>query len=145
MTSKHLEERIISFVRAFGLHKNGETPCGKPLSVAEAYVLMELSADKLLPQQALVERLNLAKSTVSRLLKQMLKRGWVDRERDLHDGRAWVWCLTEKGEALAADVAAARQKKFEQILAQIPPDSQSAIFDSLTLLVEAINESTHHK
>ena len=145
MNGKHLEERIISFVRAFGLHKNGETPCGKPLSVAEAYVLMELSADKQLPQQVLVERLNLAKSTVSRLLKHMLKRKWVDRKRDIQDGRAWVWYLTEQGEGLAADVAVARQKKFEQILAQIPPDSQSAIFDSLNLLVEAINESINHK
>lgn len=145
MNSKHLEERIISFVRAFGLHKNGETPCGKPLSVAEAYVLMELSADKQLPQQVLVERLNLAKSTVSRLLKQMHKRGWVDRERDLHDGRAWVWHLTKKGVTLAANVSVARQKKFEQILAQIPLDSQTEIFNSLNILVEAINESTGHK
>ncbi len=145
MTSKHLEEHIISFVRAFGLHKNGETPCGKSLSVAEAYVLIELSADKVLPQQVLVERLNLAKSTVSRLLKQMLKRGWVDRKRDLQDGRAWVWHMTEKGAALAADVAEARKKRFEQILAQIPSESQAAIFDSLNLLVEAINESTRNK
>ena len=145
MSSKQLEERIISFVRAFGLHKNGETPCGKPLSVAEAYVLMELSADKQLPQLILVERLNLAKSTVSRLLKQMLKRGWVDRERDANDGRAWVWQLTQKGEKLAADVADARQKKFEQILAQISPESQAAIFDSLNLLVEAINESSSNR
>ncbi len=145
MNSKHLEEQIISFVRAFGLHKNGETPCGKPLSIGEAYVLMELSADKQLPQQVLVERLNLAKSTVSRLLKQMLKREWVNRERDLNDGRAWVWCLTEKGEILAADVAEARQKKYEQILTHIPPDSQTVIFNSINLLVEAINESTHHK
>lgn len=145
MNGKHLEDQIISFVRAFGLHKSGETPCGKPLSIAEAYVLMELSADKQLPQQLLVERLNLAKSTVSRLLKHMLKREWVNRERDLHDGRAWVWRLTEKGEILAADVAEARRKKYEQILAHIPPDSQAIIFNSLNLLVEAINESTKRK
>ena len=145
MSDKRLEERIVSFVRAFGLHKNEETPCGKPLSVAEAYVLMELSRDGQLPQLILVERLNLAKSTVSRLLKLMSTRGWVDRTRDAQDRRAWRWQLTKKGAAVAADVARARRQKFDRILANIPVNSQERVLDSLNILVEAIYESTSEK
>lgn len=138
MNENNLQEQIVAFVRAFGLHKGEETPCGKSLSVAEAYVLMELERDVQLAQNVLVERLNLAKSTVSRLVKQMRKRGWIERERSQEDGRVWLWQLTPAGRALAADVAHARQKKFAEIMAQIPAEKQQSILDSLNILVEAI-------
>ncbi|MFT5194063.1 MAG: DNA-binding MarR family transcriptional regulator [Candidatus Promineifilaceae bacterium] len=138
MNTKYLEEQIIAFVRAFGLHKNGETPCGKPISVAEAYVLMELARDGQMSQLALVERLNLVKSTVSRLVQQMVQRGWIKRERSLEDGRVWLCQLTPAGQKIARDVAEARSRKFEGIIAQIPEDSQGNVLKSLTILVEAI-------
>ncbi|MFK7801650.1 MAG: MarR family winged helix-turn-helix transcriptional regulator [Anaerolineae bacterium] len=139
MNEKQLEEQIIAFVRAFGLHKNEETPCGKPISVAEAYVLMELSRDIQLPQLVLVKRLNLAKSTVSRLVQQMLKRGWLERERSGEDGRVWLWQLTSKGKKIASEVAEARSQKFEHIIGQIPESSQESVLKSLNILVEAIH------
>ncbi|MBD0355905.1 MAG: hypothetical protein ICV57_01860 [Rubrobacter sp.] len=33
---------MIGLVRAFGLHKPDETPCGQPVAVAGAHALMEL-------------------------------------------------------------------------------------------------------
>lgn len=138
MSEQNLQEQIIAFIRAFGLHKGEETPCGKSLSVAEAYVLMELERDEQLAQNVLVERLNLAKSTVSRLVQQMQKRGWIERERSPEDGRIWLWQLTPAGRTLAAEVGQARQEKFAGILAQIPEDVRQTVSDSLDILVEAI-------
>lgn len=138
MDEYNLQEQIVAFVRAFGLHKGEETPCGKSLSVAEAYVLMELERDGQLAQNVLVERLNLAKSTVSRLVQQMRKRGWIERQRSPEDGRVWLWQLTPAGRTLAADVAQARQEKFVQIMAQIPAEARQSVSDSLNILVEAI-------
>ncbi|MCB0033063.1 MAG: MarR family transcriptional regulator [Anaerolineales bacterium] len=86
----------------------------------------------------LVERLNLAKSTVSRLVQQMRKYGWIERQRSPDDGRVWLWQLTPVGRTLAADVAQARQKRFTQIMAQIPEDARLSVIDSLNILVEAI-------
>jgi hypothetical protein len=34
-----LQERMIGLVRAFGLHKPDETPCGQPVAVAGAHAL----------------------------------------------------------------------------------------------------------
>lgn len=142
MDSYQLQEEIVAFVRAFGLHKQGETPCGKPLSVGEAYVLMELLKEDLLSQQTLVERLNLAKSTVSRLIGQMLKRGWLTRTKNPADGRVWLLRLSESGEKLANEVGAARSQKFESILERIPISSRESVLDALQLLVEAARETT---
>ncbi len=41
-SNRALQEQITAFIRAFGLHRPEQTPCGEPVSVAEAHALMEL-------------------------------------------------------------------------------------------------------
>ena len=135
-----LQEQIIAFIRAFGLHRPGETPCGRPVTVAEAHALMELNRDDLLTQDALAERLRLDKSTVSRLVSQLEARGWLERARDPGDGRALRVTLTAKGRSVAGELAAARQAKFETLLARIPEEDRESVQHALGILVEALHD-----
>jgi hypothetical protein len=41
-----LQEQLIALIRVFGLHRPDQTPCGKPVAVAEAHALMEWSSPK---------------------------------------------------------------------------------------------------
>lgn len=141
MIQTALQEQIIALVRAFGLHQPEQTPCGQPVTVAEAYTLMELARDEVLSQHELVERLNLAKSTVSRLVKGLVKRGWIERTPNFNDRRSKVLKLTVEGQRIAQVIATARQQKFASILEYIPTDQQEAVVQSLNTLVEAIRES----
>ncbi len=75
ITDLTLQERMISVIRAFGLHRPDQTPCGRPVSVAEAHALMELTREAPLLQKDLASRLRLEKSTVSRLVGAMERRG----------------------------------------------------------------------
>lgn len=136
-----LQEQMIALVRAFGLHQPEQTPCGQPVTVAEAYTLMELARDEILSQHKLVERLNLAKSTVSRLVKGLVKRGWIERTPNFNDRRSKVLKLTVEGQRIAQVIATARQQKFASILEYIPTDQQESVVQSLNTLVEAIRES----
>lgn len=140
-TPTALQEQMIALVRAFGLHQPEQTPCGQPVNVAEAYTLMELIRDGMLPQHELVERLNLAKSTVSRLVNGLVRRGWVERMRNPQDKRSRLLALTQDGQNIAATIAAARQQKFTQVLERIPTDQHASVIQSLHILVEAIRES----
>lgn len=65
-TSIELQERMIDLIRAFGLHRPDEVPCGQPVAVAEAHALLELSREEPLLQKDLAAKLRLEKSTVSR-------------------------------------------------------------------------------
>lgn len=38
------QEQMIGLMRAFGLHKPDQTPCGQPVAVAEAHALMVLTS-----------------------------------------------------------------------------------------------------
>lgn len=131
---------MIALVRAFGLHRPDTTPCGEPVSVAEAHALMELSRAEGLSQNDLAERLQLVKSTISRLVGLLEGRGWVERRRDPRDGRAVQLVLTEQGQQAAAQLAAARQVKFARLLDRIPEQERDAVIHALKTLVEAMYE-----
>ena len=140
VTDLELQERMISLIRAFGLHRPEETPCGEPVAVAEAHALLELTREEPLLQKDLAQRLRLEKSTVSRLVKVLEKRGWVGREKSSHDGRAMELRLTEAGKKATARLAEARRAKFTQILEAIPEEELAPIMRYLSVLEEAMIE-----
>src|SRR5215212_1802208 len=83
-----LQDQLIALIRAFGLHRPDQTPCGEPVAVAEAHALMELAQGVPLSQNDLAARLQLEKSTVSRLVGILESRSWIARARSARDGRA---------------------------------------------------------
>src|SRR5688572_20466722 len=85
-----LQGRITAFVRAFGLHQPDRTPCGTPVPTSEAHAVGELDRAGPLTQGELGRRLRLEKSTVSRLVAQLTRRGWVRRAERGGDARL-VW------------------------------------------------------
>lgn len=133
-----LQERMVELIRAFGLHRPDETPCGKPVSVSEAHALMELARTERLSQNELAARLLLEKSTVSRLVGGLVARGWVERERDPTDGRAVRLALTQRGVRAAAEIGEARRRKFDGVLERIPEEERSAVLEALAVLTEAM-------
>jgi DNA-binding MarR family transcriptional regulator len=137
-----LQEQIISFIRAFGLHRPDATPCGKAVPVSQAHALMELSKG-VRSQSELAALLRLERSTVSRLVQQLERRGWVDRDRAPGDGRARLLGLTESGRRVADDIATARQAKFAALVEAIPPDERDAVLHAIDVLIEAMSDEIH--
>jgi DNA-binding MarR family transcriptional regulator len=116
MEAQDLQKQLIALVRAFGLHRPDRTPCGQPVSVTEAHALMDLSAQPNLSQTALATRLRLEKSTVSRLVGLLEQREWLTRSRSPYDARALTLQLTEEGQRIADQLAAARRAKLARIV-----------------------------
>lgn len=84
--------------------------------------------------------LSLEKSTVSRLVSQLQKRGWVMRTRSPQDKRMIELRLTDSGRTMSAQLAKARQAKFQQVLSAIPVEQRAFVTDALSILVEAMRE-----
>ncbi len=137
----NLQEQMVTLIRAFGLHQPDQTPCGQPVSVSVAHSLMELGRSESLSQTDLGRLLRLEKSTVSRLVRQLEQRGWVQQEHDSTDRRAVQLRLTEAGRQAAAQIAAARSEKFARIAAEIPEAEQEGVWSALAVLVNAMNKS----
>ena len=135
-----LQERMVALVRAFGLHKPEETPCGKPVSVAEAHGVMELARGGPLVQKEIASRLRMEKSTVSRLVGMLEARGWVRSARSSEDGRAVEVKLTEAGERAAENIAEARRAKFARVMEAIPEAERASVLEALRVLEEAMRD-----
>jgi DNA-binding MarR family transcriptional regulator len=141
VNTKALLESVVAFVRSFGLHKPDQTPCGQPVAVAEAHALMDLAVFESMRQGELAARLQLEKSTVSRLVQRMEAHGWIQRNSDRHDGRAVLIRLTRQGRETATELARARQEKFTRILAVIPKDKRSMVVEAISILERACSSS----
>ncbi|CAA9224380.1 MAG: hypothetical protein AVDCRST_MAG77-640 [uncultured Chloroflexi bacterium] len=128
-----------ALVRALGLHRQDVTPCGVPISVSAAHALSELGAGGPLSQRHLAERLGLEPSTVSRLVDQLERRGWVRRERDPASRRTVRLGLTSQGAHLAGQVQAARAAVFARAAAAIPEEEWPGVARALDLLIAAIS------
>lgn len=135
--SLELQRRIVAFVRAFGLHRPDETPCGAPVPVSEAHALAVLAEQGPLPQRDLGEQLGLRKSTISRLVDQLERRGWAGRRCGGDDARERLVGLTTEGRKAADDIAARRAERMARVLEHIPEGDRPAVLAALDALVEA--------
>jgi DNA-binding MarR family transcriptional regulator len=136
-----LQEAVARFVRAFGLHQPDQTPCGQPVPVSEAHALGELARDGALRQNDLAHRLRLEKSTTSRLVTQLIKRGWAERASAPGDGRGVLVTLTPAGVNAAARLAEARAARFSAVLDRVPEGERADVLRALTTLTEAIDDN----
>lgn len=134
------QEALMRFVRDFGLHQPDRTPCGQPLPVSEAHAMVEIARDGRMRQVELARRLRLEKSTVSRLVTNLVGRGWVRRDTADDDGRGVLLVLTDAGRQAAARQAEARRDRLTTLLERIPDDQRGAVVRALQTLAEAAVE-----
>jgi DNA-binding MarR family transcriptional regulator len=139
--ASEFQATMVALIRTLGLHQPDRTPCGQPVSVAEAHALLELGREPGLSQNGLAARLRLEKSSVSRIVTALEKRGWVARKRKPQDTRIVQVHLTDDGRDAAATLAASRQAKFECIFAAIPMEERDVVLTSLETLLQVIREA----
>jgi DNA-binding MarR family transcriptional regulator len=131
------QDALMRFVRGFGLHQPDRTPCGQPLPVSEAHALTEVAREGRMRQVELARRLRLEKSTISRLVSNLVGRGWISRQAADEDGRGVLLELTEAGATAAGRLAEARQQRLTALLERVPEDERAAVVRALQTLAEA--------
>ena len=141
MDTHQLQELFSEFLQALGLHRPDQVPTGFDLSLSEMFALLALSAGAPVSQQALAEQLHLEKSTVSRLIQHLERRGWVRRVRDLHDTRMFKLQLSEAGHEQASRLVKSLAERHERLLAALRPDEQEALAYGLSALVRALHST----
>lgn len=135
-----LHHRMVAFVRAFGLHRPDQTPCGAPVPVSEAHALAVLGEHGPLPQNGLARHLGLTKSTVSRLVDQLERRGWAERRVGQGDGRQRLVALTTEGTKAGGQIDEMRRQRMQRLLDNVPEADRPAVLAALDLLVAAARE-----
>ena len=136
------QEALMSIVRGLGLHRPDATPCGFPVSLAEACAMVALQRAEPMPQRDLAQGLNLDKSTVSRLVADLEERGWIVREKAEHDARVTLLRRTATGADKSQAISAARNERLGGLLEHIPLAQRAQVVEAIQVLAEVVqNES----
>lgn len=101
--------------------------------------MVALSKYEPLAQRDLGDALNLEKSTVSRLVVDLMQRGWLARERDVYDGRIQRLRRTATGIDATAQIVQARNTRFGELLQRVDPVRRQQVVEAMTLLAEVVS------
>jgi DNA-binding MarR family transcriptional regulator len=131
-----LQRAFAGMIRALGLLRPDTTPCGQPVTVTEAHALGELLDHGPMTQQRLADALGLQKSTVSRLVDQLVGADLAARSPNPDDRRSVLVGLTRNGTTRARRLAAARRRLFAGLVEQLDPGDRRTVLAGLTRLEE---------
>jgi len=110
--------------------------CG--VTVAQCHVLLELDGLRSVNLQALADRLELDKSTLSRAIDSLVKLGLVARKEDPENRRQQILSLSKAGERRVADIHQCCDAYYQQMLARVTPVDLPAIVRGIEGLAEAM-------
>lgn len=130
---------IQRFVRLFGFLDRNVTPCGFPLSVSQVMTLQELELHQLTLME-LSNKLQLERSSVSRLVDQLVKEGFINRETNAKNRREVLLSLTAKGNNSLLRVREQSVSFYEGILKNISEADQEKIIEVFQLLNDALSK-----
>ena len=136
------QEALMSIVRGLGLHRPDATPCGFPVSLAEACAMVALQRAEPMPQRDLAQVLNLDKSTVSRLVVDLEERGWIVREKAEHDARVTLLRRTAVGTDKSQAISTARNERLGGLLDHIPLAQRAQVVEAIQVLAEVVQNDS---
>lgn len=85
----------------------------------------------------LLDILKITKQSLNRVLKELLDQDYVESHPGLSDRRQRQLFLTERGKALALDVAQQQSRRFARVFAQLPDGARGDAIDFLLAMVDA--------
>jgi DNA-binding MarR family transcriptional regulator len=130
----------MDLVRAAGLLQLDQA-----VSMSQAFALHELDSDTPLSQRDLAERLRLEKSTVSRMVAELERKGLVVRERDPANRRLYRLRLTDAGRAQHVRMATAFHERYVCWVSAMTPAERDALLTGLPALLRAIHHAHGHR
>lgn len=85
----------------------------------------------------LAEHLGRSTSVTSRLIDQMVTRGWVDRVEDAEDRRAKRLGITASGRKFLRDFEGVRAQAQREVMTYLTDDEQQRVAEAMALLGKA--------
>ena len=125
-----------TLVREFGYMNR--TIAGTKYSPSAVHAIIEIGAEDLLSGKELSERLNLEKSSVSRLVQNLIKQGEVEVKTSNIDTRQKNLFLTQQGKITLNDINSFGLNQVSNALGPLDEGSRNVIMQGLSLYSQAL-------
>jgi DNA-binding MarR family transcriptional regulator len=137
----HFRRAMIPELLTGMLRQLGDSEPNLP-QVATLYVL---DGDATPTVGELAEELGRSMSVTSRLIDQLVQRGWVDRAEDGADRRVKRIRITSDGRAFLRRFEGIRAQAQREVMAYLTDDEQRRVSEAMALLGEASRRRLHER
>ena len=133
--AERLHRAVSELVRVYQFRDRDQICC-YDISVTQCYALEALATGGPLRLGTLAERLRLDKSTMSRVVSTLTRKGYVTRTAEQGDGRALALAITREGRRLYAKIDKELIQQQEQMLAGMAPDVRRNVIEVISRLAQ---------
>lgn len=127
---------IAELVRVYQFRDRDQICC-HDVSVTQCHVLEILVEHGPLRLNALAERVFLDKSTTSRVVSTLVRKGYVEQRRDPSDGRATTLSATRQGQRLCSRITDELIAQEKALLQDLAPEVRAGVVQVLRRLAAA--------
>lgn len=131
-----LQAAIADLVRVYQF-RDRDRICCHDVSVTQCYALETLVEHGPMRLSALAERLFLDKSTTSRVVNTLVRKGYVEQRADATDGRAMLINATRQGQRLCTRISSDLVEQQKQLLGDLAPDIRAGVVQVIQRLAQA--------
>ena len=110
------------------------------LTISQGYTLLAFAPQGAVSMGELSASMELANSTMTRMVDQLVRKGLVQREPDDADRRVILVSLTPQGQEMQHALRTEFQEFFELVLQEIEEDERATVVDALEKLVNVIEQ-----
>jgi MarR family 2-MHQ and catechol resistance regulon transcriptional repressor len=134
--AEELHSAVSELVRVYQF-RDRDKICCYDISVTQCYALEVLAETGPMRSQALADHLRLDKSTVTRVIDALERKGYVERKKDAEDSRALALAITAGGRMLYQKINGELIAQQAQLLADLEPEVRAAAADVIRRLARA--------
>ncbi len=134
-----LRNSVQQFIRSFGLLEQTTTPCGFSMSLSQVFALQELEKGTFTITELAI-KLQLERSSVSRLIDVLVNGEFVSRELNMKNRREVLITLTEKGKRSIQSVREQSIKFYRAILQKMSDTEQAMLLECFKTFTNSLIE-----
>jgi DNA-binding MarR family transcriptional regulator len=132
-----LQELTHDVIRIFQL-MDREEKSRFGVTMTQSYTLQSIQCCDKLTMNQLSERMGLATSTMTRIVDNLVRDGYIERVRDESDRRLVYVTLTPEGKKMAEQLRECTWGCFQNIADNISPEEKASVVKAIKIFLEAL-------
>lgn len=130
-----LSRLSLAFVQ---LERSGK--CCRGVTLSQCHTLDVLSKNRDLSMNELSRQMGLAKSTMTRIVNTMVRKGWIERKKEEGDKRRVSVCLTLDGKKMTENLNQSSKEYVQRILKNLPQEKIPEVVESLKWIIRSVEK-----
>lgn len=132
-------EMIQDLTRSLKIFERSEI-VSEGFTISQCYIILYIQNNDSLTMNQISKKMNLDKSTITRIIDNLVRDGYIKKQKSNEDGRVVLASLTKKGKKSASDLQEKINDYYRQIINEIPEGEVMKVVSSVNTLLKALKK-----